>query len=105
MNESNEDWTSEKELGTFDTEIWYVRKGVDVNIYVEGDFEKDRQGVAAVMVNGILCSLELSVARGSQLLKVIEVNLGVALLGTRNEETASSSHRRYLNPSVTNTSQ
>ena len=60
MNESNEDWTSEKELGTFDslnpTEIWYVRKGVDVNIYVEGDFEKDRQGVAAVMVNGILCS-------------------------------------------------
>ena len=39
-------------------------------------------------------SLELSVARGSQLLKVIEVNLGVALLGTRNEEFASSSHRK-----------
>ena len=50
-------------------------------------------------------SLELSVARGSQLLKFIEVNLGVALLGTRNEEFASSNHRKYLNPSVTNTSQ
>ena len=50
-------------------------------------------------------SLELSVARGSQLLKVLEVNLGVALLGTRNEEFASSSHRKYLNSSVTNTSQ
>ena len=60
VNESNEDETLEKELGTFDglnpTEIWYVRKGVDVNIYVEGDFEKDRQGVAAVTVYGILCS-------------------------------------------------
>jgi hypothetical protein len=60
VNESHEEGTSEKELGRFDasnlTEIWYVRKGVHVNFYIEGDLEKNPQGVAAVIVCGILCS-------------------------------------------------
>ena len=60
VNERNEDGVAEKELGTFDgsnaTEIWYIRKGVNINIYVEGNFDKGRRGIAAAMVVGILCS-------------------------------------------------
>lgn len=48
-----------KAIGTFDgkntAEIWYIRAGVEVHIYVEGDYDKSRTGVAAVLVYGILC--------------------------------------------------
>ncbi|KAL2041551.1 hypothetical protein N7G274_005933 [Stereocaulon virgatum] len=60
VNESQEEGTLEKELRRFDasnlTEIWYVRKGVHVTFYIEGDPKKNPQGVAAVTVCGILCS-------------------------------------------------
>ncbi len=60
VQQSSDDRTSEKGLGTFNdsnlTEIWYVRRGVEVNFFVEAEFEKDRQGLAAVMVCGILCT-------------------------------------------------
>ena len=58
--QSTDDPTSEKVLGTFNdsnpTEIWYVGSGLEVKFSVEAEFEKDRQGLAAVMVCGILCT-------------------------------------------------
>ena len=58
--QSNEDGTSEEaELGTFSeanpTECWYVRRGVKVHFHVEGDHERDCEGIAAVLAVGILC--------------------------------------------------
>ena len=52
----------EKTLGTFDgsntTEIWYLRRDVEVAFHVEGDFgaSERRKGVAAVLAVGVLCS-------------------------------------------------
>lgn len=50
---------SEVTLGTFDgsneMELWYIAKGTTVSIHVEGDFEKESKGHAAVMVYGICC--------------------------------------------------
>lgn len=60
VEQSTDDRTSEKELGTFNdsnpAEIWYVRKGVQVSFYVEAEMEKYCQGLAAVMVCGVLCT-------------------------------------------------
>ena len=60
MEQSIDEPTSEKELGTFNdlnpAEIWYVRRGVRVKFYVEAELQKDSQGLAAVMVCGILCT-------------------------------------------------
>lgn len=60
VEQSIDERTSEKELGTFNdsnpAEIWYVRRGVKVKFYVEAELEKDCQGLAAVMVCGILCT-------------------------------------------------
>lgn len=58
--QSIDERTSEMELGTFSdsnlSETWWVKKGVKVNFYVEGEWETDCQGLAAVMVCGILCT-------------------------------------------------
>ena len=58
--QSTDDPTSEKVLGTFNdsnpTEIWYVKRGLEVKFSVEAKLEKDHQGLAAVMVCGILCT-------------------------------------------------
>ncbi len=60
VEQSTDGHTSEKGLGTFNdsnpTEVWYVRSGVEVKFFVETDLEKDCQGLAAVMVCGILCT-------------------------------------------------
>ena len=58
--ESGPDGAAEN-LGTFDgsntTEIWYLRRGVQVAFHIEGDFPKaERKGVAAVLTVGIMCS-------------------------------------------------
>ena len=58
--QSIDERTSEMELGTFNdsnlSETWWVKKGVKVRFYVEGELETDCQGLAAVMVCGILCT-------------------------------------------------
>jgi hypothetical protein len=58
---------SEVTLGTFDgtnqKEIWYVSKGTNVNVHVEGEFAKGMKGHAAVIVFGICC-LEDSCSEG-----------------------------------------
>ncbi len=55
-----QDGMVEKVLGTFDgentAEIWFVMAGLEVNIYVEGEYEGGRKGVAAVLVYGKLCT-------------------------------------------------
>lgn len=52
----------EKTLGMFDSkntaEIWYLRAGTKVSFYLEGDLGEDKQGTAAVLVYGTLCSEE-----------------------------------------------
>ncbi|TQB73570.1 hypothetical protein MPDQ_005674 [Monascus purpureus] len=49
----------QKMRGRFETlrqmEVWYIQKGVEGRFYVEGDWEKDSKGLAAVMVYGKLC--------------------------------------------------
>ena len=56
----NKDQQSEKDLATFDdsnvAEIWYVRSGIEVKFYIEGEFNRDSRGLAAVMACGILCT-------------------------------------------------
>ncbi len=56
-------WRSEQKeeeetLGTFGghnlAEIWFLMAGLEVNVYVEGEYEKGRKGVAAVLVYGKL---------------------------------------------------
>ena len=53
---------SEKTLGVFDklnnSEIWFIKKGVKVKLYVEHDNETDTQSLAAVMVVGIISTDE-----------------------------------------------
>lgn len=48
---------SEKALGIFDemntTDLWFIRSGVRINIYVEGAIENGSKGVAAVTVCGV----------------------------------------------------
>ncbi len=48
-----------KELGVFtkDTpwDIWWLKKGTEVTFHVEAESEKERKGLAAVMVIGVLC--------------------------------------------------
>ena len=56
----NEDGNLEEgELGTFSeaspTECWYVRRGVVVHIYVEGDHKRDCEGIAVVLAICKLC--------------------------------------------------
>lgn len=47
-------------LGVFDdrnpNEVWFIKKDLEVNIYVEGNSEGQRNGVAAVFVYGTLCT-------------------------------------------------
>ncbi|KAL9620014.1 MAG: hypothetical protein Q9160_005391 [Pyrenula sp. 1 TL-2023] len=49
-----------QEIGQFDgtntTEIWYVRRDVELAFSVEGDFGEGRNGVAAVFACGRLCT-------------------------------------------------
>lgn len=51
-----------KTLGTFNgentAEIWYVRPGVEVSFHLEGSWEEHKEGVAAVLVCGLLCQDE-----------------------------------------------
>lgn len=51
---------AEETIGTFDasnpTEVWYIRSGVDVAFYIEDDSRKTREGEAAVLAVGVLCS-------------------------------------------------
>ena len=58
--QSIDERTSEMELGTFSdsnlSETWWVKNGVKIRFYVEGELETDCQGLAAVMVCGILCT-------------------------------------------------
>ena len=59
VSQASENGQSQKTLGSFDgfntADIWWLKSGVEVCFYVEGDYEKDRKGVAAVLVYGILC--------------------------------------------------
>ena len=54
--EGNEE---EAPLGTFDasnlTECWYLKRGIQVNFYVEGDAQRNGQGTAAVLAVGLMC--------------------------------------------------
>lgn len=53
----------EKTLETFKepekgwvNDIWWIKKGTEVSFHIEGDYNRAREGVAAVMVVGILCN-------------------------------------------------
>ena len=60
--QSLDEQTSEMDLGTFSdtdfsgSDIWWVKKGMKVSYYVERELAIDCQGLAAVMVCGILCT-------------------------------------------------
>lgn len=49
--------TNEKTLGTFDTsnttQIWYIRSGVPIHIFVEGNYDQHREGLAALIICGL----------------------------------------------------
>ena len=58
--QSIDERTSEMDLGTFSdsniSEIWWVKKGMKVRFYVEGELATDCQGLAAAIVCGIVCT-------------------------------------------------
>jgi hypothetical protein len=47
LKEGDKDWINE---------VWWVKKGTEVSFHVEGDYDRTIDGVAAVMVVGILCN-------------------------------------------------
>ena len=56
---------SEKTLGNFDSsnpsDIWFLKGGNEVVFNIEGDYERDRKGIAAVLVYANLCTKESGV--------------------------------------------
>ena len=69
---------SEKTLGNFDSsksnDIWFLKGGNEVVFHVEGDYERDREGIAAVLVYANLCTKESRAAEKNKEVDCYEID-------------------------------